>query len=90
MLRISGALSVIEEGLSLDSFHICGLFSLRTIYDFEFNLVVFIQTAESFTLKSREMDEYVLATFLFNETISLLIIEPLNSTLGHYNITSLQ
>ena len=42
VLRISGAFSVIEEGLSLDSFHICGLFSLRTVYDFEFNLVVFI------------------------------------------------
>ena len=44
------------------------------------NFLAFVKSFSSGTVNCAEVNEYVLSTFLLNETKALLIIEPLNST----------
>jgi hypothetical protein len=68
-------------GLFLHFGHVGCLRTLGTFNYVEADLISLPQGLESFVLYGREMDEYVLAAFFtFDETKSLGIIEPLDST----------
>jgi hypothetical protein len=54
--------------------------------DFEFNLISLFQGFEPLSLNGRVMDEYILSTFHFDKSKTLLIIEPLDSTFCHYTL----
>lgn len=47
---------------------------------FHSNFLAFVQRLSSSTVNGTKMDEYVLSTFLLNETETFLVIEPLNGT----------
>jgi len=67
--------------------YIGGLRTFGALGDFEFNFITLSQ-GKSFTLNSSTMNEYILRTFHFNKPKALLIAEPLDSTLRHYNLPS--
>lgn len=59
------------------------VFSLRTflaLRERELNASAFRQSFETRTLDSGEVDEYVRAAFLLDETKTFRIVEPLHST----------
>jgi hypothetical protein len=65
--------------------YIGGLRTFWALRDFEFNLITLSQ-GRSFTLNGSTMNEYILSLFHFNKPKALLLAEPLDSTLGHYNL----
>lgn len=52
--------------------------SLRTIDDFELNLLAFFERSESVALDCREVHEDVVAALALDETITLSVVEPLD------------
>src|ERR1051325_9433745 len=65
-----------------------GLCALVIGRDFELNFLPFLQRLEALSLDHRIVDEHVGATFLLDESIPLLVVEPLHGTLCHCAITS--
>ncbi len=57
--------------------------SLISCLDFEFNLLPFCKCFEAIHGDGGEVDKNVLTTLLFNESITLRIIEPLYLALNH-------
>ena len=57
---------------------VASLRSLRTVNDFEFDLLAFFERPETRTLNRREVDEHVVAALAFNESVALCVVEPLN------------
>src|SRR5258706_2308870 len=54
--------------------------ALRALLDSKFNLLSFLQVAETVTLNGGEMDEDVRSTFAVNEAEAFITIEPLYGT----------
>jgi hypothetical protein len=65
---------------SLQRIHILCLRAFLTLSHIHRNFLAFVKSFSSGTVNCAKVDEYVLATFLLNETETFLIIEPLNST----------
>ena len=59
--------------------------TLVTGFDVEFHLLSFRERLEPFHRDRREVNEDVLSTFLFDEAITLGVIEPLHLSPGHVN-----
>ncbi len=74
---------------SLDFADVLGLQTLLALGDFELNPVTFVEGLKSIRLNRGEVDEYVLASILGNETKTLLVLKPLHSTLCHAATTFL-
>ncbi len=51
--------------------------------DLELHLLPFLKGFEALRLNGREVDEYVFTAVLGDEAVSLGIVEPLHSPLGH-------
>ena len=66
--------------LSMD---IRGVQTLVTRFDFKLYLLPFSEGLEPIHRDSREVNEDVFTTLLFNEAIALRIIEPLHLSSGH-------
>ena len=58
---------------------------LFTIYDIERNGCAFLQSLVTIHVQSAVMYEYILAGFIRDEAITLLIVKPLHSSLKHRN-----
>lgn len=63
--------------------YINSLRSLCALDYVELYCCAFLKRLESFHLKTGVMNKYILAGLVGDESISLLIVEPLNSTLIH-------
>jgi hypothetical protein len=60
------------------------LLALRALLDFEAHLLVFLKRLEALRLDLGEMSEQILTTIIRrDETETLCIVEPLNSTCCH-------
>src|SRR5882757_5713186 len=55
-----------------------GLRSLRTIDDLEFDLLAFLERAESRALNRREVHEDVITALALDESVALRVVEPLD------------
>ena len=58
--------------------HITGLRALRAINDLELDRLAFFERPEPVALDRREVDEDVAATFAFDESVTLGVVEPLD------------
>ncbi len=70
----------------LRSLKVTGRAAARALvgHDLEGDLLAFLQRAQSSALDGRDMDEDVLAAVVgLNETVALLLVEPLHSTRIH-------
>ena len=68
--------------------NVASLRSLRTVNDFELDLLAFFERSEAGTLNRREVHEHVVAALTFNESVTLRVIEPLDFT-GNAHTTCL-
>jgi hypothetical protein len=78
-----GVIRRIPEGgaFSLADFsYVAGLGAFGTIGDFKFNRVTLFKGFEPFPLNSGVVDKYVLATFNFDKSKTLSVIEPFDSS----------
>jgi hypothetical protein len=63
--------------------NVFGLRPLFPDYDFENDLLTFVQGFEAFAEDGRVMNEDILAAFLGNESQTLLIVPPFNFAFRH-------
>ena len=63
-----------------DFSYVAGLGAFGTIGDFKFNRVTLFKGFEPFPLNSGVVDKYVLATFNFDKSKTLSVIEPFDSS----------
>lgn len=61
--------------------HICGLRSFRTLDNFEFDRVLFVQSLVSLVYDCRVMDKNIWTVIASDESESFRIIEPFDSAL---------
>ena len=59
--------------------------TLVASFDIEFHLLTFRERLESFHRDRGEVNEDILSTFLFDEAVTLGVIEPLHLSPGHVN-----
>ena len=64
---------------------VCRVQPLIASFDFEFHLLSFRERLESVHRDRGEVNEDVLPTFLFDEAVTLGVIEPLHLSPGHVN-----
>src|SRR5215204_1686639 len=67
----------------LDALHVGGVESLRPRLDLELDLLTLGERFEPIHCDRGEVDEDVLASLLFDETVPLRVIEPLHFPSGH-------
>ncbi len=65
---------------SLQRGHVLCLRAFLTLSHIHSDLLAFVKSFSSRTVNCAKVNEYVLPTFLLNETKTFLVIEPLNST----------
>src|SRR5579863_5401005 len=75
---------------NLDLADVFGLQTLLALGDIKLHPVAFVKGLESIRLNRGEVDEYVLASVLGNETKTRLVLKPLHGTLCHAATTYLQ
>jgi hypothetical protein len=78
-----GVIRRIPEGgaFSLADFsYVAGLGAFGTIGDFKFNCVTLFKRFEPFPLNGGVVNKYVLATFNFDKSKTLSVIEPFDSS----------
>jgi hypothetical protein len=73
----------------LDFTDVLGFQTLLALGDFKLHPVTFVEGLKSIRLNRGEVDEYVLASILGNETKTLLVLKPLDGTLCHAATTFL-
>jgi hypothetical protein len=61
-----------------------GLRALGAFFDSEFDLLSFLQVAETITLNGGEMDEYVRATFTGDKAEAFVTVEPFDCTVDTF------
>src|SRR5260221_14704412 len=61
--------------------HICSLRSFRTLDNFEFNRVAFVQALVSLDYNCRVVDKYIWTVVARDEAVALRIVEPFDSAL---------
>lgn len=76
----SGCIGV---GSELESGDSVGLEAFGAFFDFELNLVAFIQGLKAFAVNGLEMNENVFTAFALDETKTFGFIEPLHDSLFH-------
>lgn len=64
------------DGLRLDSDDVLGLRALLALSQSEFYTLTFRQALEARTLNGAEVNEYVRAAFLLDETEALSVVKP--------------
>lgn len=67
---------------------VAGLGTFGTVGDLKFNRVTLFKGFESFPLNGGVMDKYILATFDFDKSKTLPVIEPFDSSC-HWNLHGL-
>jgi hypothetical protein len=78
--------AVIRKGVLLDYGDVLGLRAFLALGDVELNFLAFGQSFKSRTVDRAEMDEYIGAIFLSDETETFGFIEPLDvagADIGH-------
>ena len=83
LLMTEGVIRRIPEGEAfslVDFSYVAGLGAFGTIGDFKFNRVTLFKGFEPFPLNSGVVDKYVLATFNFDKSKTLSVIEPFDSS----------
>src|SRR5689334_9324680 len=69
--------------MPLDALHVRRVEALGTRLDLELDLLTFGEGLEPIHHDRRKVDEHILAAILFNEAITLRVIEPLHFPSGH-------
>ena len=76
----AGARGHRRPGSSIDSGNVFRLQALLALRHFESDLLSFIQTPTPCSINRAEVHKHVRAVFAFDETITLVIVEPLDDT----------
>src|SRR6185437_13854298 len=78
--------SAVEWSVSGSGLHdAVGRKPLLSRLELEFHRLTFCESLESVHLNRGKMDEHILALLLFNETVTLGVIEPLHLSLRHHS-----
>ena len=64
-------------------YDICSCGTFLAVRDVELDTLTFSEGLEAFALDGREVYEHILTRIRLNETKTLCLVEPLNSTFSH-------
>jgi len=78
-----GAFCVLLYATTLYAGYVGCLQAFWTLDYFKINRITFSKGLEAIAVDGREVNEYILATFLLQKTKPLAVIEPLNPALCH-------
>jgi|SRR5215469_9627597 len=81
--RIADRLGNMNFRSSLQWLYVLGLPAFGALDHVELDVLAFLEAAESASLDSRVMNEYVFAILTADKAVALRVIEPLNGTLFH-------